>query len=185
MSIRAVVDDYIKRGRPIAARELQAYKDKPDIKSAIESAAMALDYRGKRFSHQRRLRRTVLEVAKNTLIANIDAIEKSEDFDQLFDLIEGLLTPLHGVGELYIYDTAAKIGAKLNLMPKLVYLHAGTREGARALGFSGKEKSIEQTRFPQEFLRLEPYEIEDVLCVYKEILRKEKIIQKSTNPSDI
>jgi len=31
-------------------------------------------------------------------------------------------------------DTTLRIGAKLNLFPKKVYLHPGTRRSARALG---------------------------------------------------
>ena len=60
-------------------------------------------------------------------------------------------------------------------MPEKVYLHADTRAGAKALGISGKEKSIEPNRLPAEFQELEPYEIEDVLCIFKHILEKEKI----------
>ncbi|MEK7411500.1 MAG: hypothetical protein AAB327_09000, partial [Actinomycetota bacterium] len=37
------------------------------------------------------------------------------------------------LGPLYVYDTALRIGAKKGQMPKVVYLHAGTREGAKKL----------------------------------------------------
>ena len=39
---------------------------------------------------------------------------------------------------LTVYDTALRIGAHLDIMPDRIYLHAGVKEGAKALGFSGK-----------------------------------------------
>ena len=52
------------------------------------------------------------------------------------------------------------------------YLHGGTRIGAMALGFSGKETSIERSSLPNEFRRLTPHELEDCLCIFKDDLRK-------------
>ena len=49
-------------------------------------------------------------------------------------LIRAAVEPIPGIGELYVYDTSFRIGAKLNLFPTKVYLHAGTRRGVRALG---------------------------------------------------
>jgi len=49
-------------------------------------------------------------------------------------LIDTALEPIPGLGELYVYDTTLRIGAKLNLFPDKVYLHAGTRLRERALG---------------------------------------------------
>lgn len=52
----------------------------------------------------------------------------------MFHLIDTALETIPGLGELYVYDTTLRIGAKLNLFPDKVYLHAGTRLGATALG---------------------------------------------------
>jgi hypothetical protein len=73
------------------------------------------------------------------------------------------------VGELMVYDTALRIGAFLKLEPVSVYLHAGTKTGAKALGLtvSGK-KNINVTDLPKEFRKLKPHEIEDCLCIYKD-----------------
>ena len=38
------------------------------------------------------------------------------------------------LGELTVYDVAHRIGAYLQLEPDVVYLHRGTRIGARYLG---------------------------------------------------
>ena len=42
-----------------------------------------------------------------------------------------------GFGELSIYDTAVRIGAHLRIEPDKVYLHAGAREGIKALEDKG------------------------------------------------
>jgi hypothetical protein len=41
-----------------------------------------------------------------------------------------------------MYDTALRIGAKLKLFPTKVYLHAGTRLGARALGLDDSAATL-------------------------------------------
>lgn len=85
-------------------------------------------------------------------------------------LIERLVGRTRGIGELYVYDTALRIGAWLELFPGKVYLHAGTRWGARALGFDPKARALEVSELPQELQQLEPYEIEDLLCIFKDKL---------------
>ena len=77
---------------------------------------------------------------------------------------------IHGIGELAVYDIACRIGAFLGLSPERVYLHAGTREGARALGLRGA--SVRKMDLPRAFGRLSPGEIEDCLCIYNADIRR-------------
>jgi len=174
MSLEIIVRTYKINIRPKAESELNWFKEQPTLTSAIEHAAMAENSEGKRYSHQRRLKKSNLEQAKSLLIENQSSIKHCKNFDELFLLLEGILRPIHGIGELYIYDTALRIGAKLNLLPSKVYLHAGTRSGARKLGFSGKEPSLEVSDFPKALQQLEPLEIEDVLCIFKDELDKDE-----------
>jgi hypothetical protein len=80
--------------------------------------------------------------------------------------------PIKGLGELYAYDTAYFIGAHLDLTPEKVYLHAGTRKGAQALGFSGGLAYLMPSQLPVELHILTPYEMEDFLCIYKGFLAR-------------
>jgi hypothetical protein len=80
------------------------------------------------------------------------------------------LQGIRGLGHLYTYDTALRIGAKLDLLPEKVYLHAGTRKGAKALGLDWKARALEVASIPDELHELEPREIEDFLCIYEEKL---------------
>jgi len=173
MRINVIVEYYIKNIRPKKGLdELNWFKNQPTLQSAIEYAALAINCKGKRYSHQRRLTRKSLEQARQILLSNFEAIENTKNFDDLISLLEILLEPVKGIGELYVYDTSLRIGTKLGLMPEFVYLHAGTRAGAKVFGISGKTSKIKVSVLPSEFLPLEPFEVEDVLCVFKDKLKK-------------
>jgi hypothetical protein len=78
-----------------------------------------------------------------------------------------VVSDINGLAELYAYDTAARIGAKLGLAPRQVYLHRGTREGAKNLGFESSRKTIARSELPVELRGLAADEIENLLCIYK------------------
>jgi len=174
MRPEAIIRTYITTIRPRANEELDWFRQQPTLSEAIRLAALAVNSKGKRYSHQRRLGKTVLEQARDILLENEKAIEacRDQDFNDLFTLLEQLLAPINGLGELYVYDTALRIGAKIGLLPRRVYLHAGTRVGAKALGFDGKAKTIEVSQLPDWLHQLEPHEIEDVLCIFKDKLTR-------------
>jgi hypothetical protein len=160
--------------KPKAQTELNFYRRQNTLRDTIEVAALAIDSQGKRCSHQRRLKKENLEQAKQILIANIQLIEKAQDFDDLFGLVENLLGSVNGLGDLYIYDTALRIGLKIGIYPTRIYLHSGARIGAVALGFDGDAKTLEKSAFlalSPDFEPLQPYEIENMLCVCKDDLR--------------
>jgi len=186
MKPEAIIRTYITQIRPRANEELDWFRQQPTLSDAIRLAALAITSKGKRYSHQRRLSKTVLGQARDILLANEKEICQSQDFDDLFALLERLLLPVKGLGELYIYDTALRIGAKIGMLPKRVYLHAGTRVGAKALGFDGTAKTLEVSQLPEWLQQLQPHEIEDVLCIFKDMLLKtreqavpEKLLQRS------
>ena len=91
-------------------------------------------------------------------------------FDELIALIHDLTEPIPGIGELAVYDTALRIGARFGLEPTRVYVHAGTRDGARALGFDGRRTTIEMDELPEPLRGLSAREAEDLLCIYKHSL---------------
>lgn len=78
---------------------------------------------------------------------------------------------IRGVGELLVYDTALRIGAKLELMPDRVYLHSGTRRGARSLGLPFKMRLISIAELPVPLRSLKQHEVEDCLCIFKDLLQ--------------
>ncbi|NMB53244.1 MAG: hypothetical protein GYA15_00965 [Leptolinea sp.] len=170
-----IAEAYIKKIRPVANRELEWFKNQKNLDDAIHYAALALNCCEKRYSHQRRITRENLHLSKKILLQNIEGIKNCPSFDALYTLLESLLEPVSGLGELYIYDTAFRLGAYLRRMPERVYLHAGTRVGAKNLGFDRKKKTLEVAQMPEWLQQLQPYEIEDVLCIFKDKLSKNQI----------
>ncbi len=170
-NLGAIVRTYIGKIRPRAQDELDWFQGQATLESALELAALATNRQGKRYHHQRRFRRSTLAQARHILLSNTVRIGKSETFDGLFRVVDGLLQSVPGIGELYVYDTALRIGAKLGLLPDQVYLHAGTRVGARELGLDTRATKLPMTLLPDEFRELAPWEIEDVLCIFKDELR--------------
>ena len=90
-------------------------------------------------------------------------------FDDLHRAVEDEVGSLKGIGALTVYDIAQRIGAHFRKAPERVYLHAGTRTGARTFGISGD--SFDPKALPKAFARLAASEIEDCLCIYKDELR--------------
>jgi hypothetical protein len=91
-------------------------------------------------------------------------------FDELFQVVSDAIGNIQGIGALTIYDIACRIGAFLKLKPNRIYLHAGTRAGARAIGLGDGVETLEIDELPPAFRRLSASEIEDCLCIYKDEL---------------
>ena len=168
MTLKEIVDDYIANCRVNAKRELRWFKMQKTLKGAVSTAALAKKPSGKRFDHQRRIPQNVLKLAEEKLLKNLKQIQSTKDFDELYNLLKELLSEIKGIGELYIYDTALRIGAYLGYEPDKIYLHAGTLEGAKKLRVNTKHGYILKKDLPSEFNKLLPREIEDCLCIYKD-----------------
>jgi hypothetical protein len=164
----AIIRRYKARHYPNHEAEMSWFRNQPTLHDAIFVAASAQDDRGKRYDHQRRLRRSALNASTSALLRVEQAIGKyrGRTFDELFALVEKTLGNILGAGELYLYDTALRIGSWLNLEPEKVYLHRGTRVGAMKLGVSGKRRFVEKSELPEPLRCLGAGEIEDILCIY-------------------
>lgn len=167
-----VVRDFRETHRVRMRRYRQFHAAQTSLSSAIEIAALCKTAEGKRQSHQRRLSASTLRLALAALV-RCD-LSTCKTFDELFQTIDDAIGGIHGIGELTVYDVAERIGAYLNLEPEKVYLHAGTRVGARALGLGRGTDTLEIRELPSAFRRLTPGEIEDCLCIYKDELKQIK-----------
>ncbi|WP_372922963.1 hypothetical protein [Roseovarius sp.] len=179
MTIDECVADYIRRFRERARAEIADFaKQKQESLSEVITLAAACQCKdGKRHSHQRRIPSAVLSEAARELHAHQEALSTAQNFNQLHSRIDAVIGPIHGVGELTVYDIAHRIGGFIGLEPEEVYLHAGARVGAAALGVYGKV--IEKDQLPDAFAPLTAAEIEDCLCIYKGLFSEE-----SASPSD-
>ncbi|NNC17952.1 hypothetical protein HRD49_02725 [Corallococcus exiguus] len=172
-SYEEIVEDYQWGPRLKSMGELEYFAKLPSLEEAIEVVADARKENGALFNHQRHLEQSTVDEVRRVLIANQEAIRQVPNFDELFALLERLLTPIRGAKEMYIYDAALRLGSYLKKMPERVYLHMGTRIGAAALGIAVAERAwIAVEELPSAFGTLNAYEIEDALCLYKEELKR-------------
>lgn len=169
-SYAAVVRDYCDKFEQGADRDLRFYAIQRDLARAVELAAFAKTAGGKRQPHQRRLPASTLGRAH----AALDQCDFNvcHSFEELFQLVNAAVGGIHGIGALTVYDTARRIGAYLKLEPEKVYLHAGTRAGARAIGLGAGRDTLEINELPVPFRSLSAGEIEDCLCIYKKELKQ-------------
>jgi hypothetical protein len=165
-SLRELVRDHEKVHRPGAESERRFFASL-SIGKAIEHAARATNGDRKRFDHQRRIKRTAIASALQVLSGAVPLLVACKSFDELHATVERLVGDIYGIGELYIYDTALRIGARLRLFPDRIYLHAGTREGARNLGLNVSRKTLARSELPEVLQSLSASELEDFLCIYK------------------
>lgn len=166
--VKEFIEDIEDRG----SRELERFKQLPSLDLALHYAGLAIDEQQKRFSHQRRIPGAVLVRMTASLKAVKRQISSCSSFDDLWTVVGELRDKHRGIGELYHYDTALRIGAYLGLAPDAVYVHAGVRKGARALGFPAGMCKIKVSALPSPLRKLSPSAIEDFLCIYKDDLWK-------------
>jgi hypothetical protein len=167
-SLDNLVDEYIRRFRRGHARELRYFQVLRTDEDVITAAALARLPNGKRHPHQYRNPRASLEESRRKLLDNLPQLQSATSFHELFQLVVHRLGPLHRVGEMAIYDTSLRIGARFGLEPEKVYVHRGTRVGIRNLGLDARRDTIEMNELPIAVRRLSPREAEDFLCIYKD-----------------
>lgn len=168
MNWRTVIRHYNSHHRPNEQGELNWFRRQSSLEDAISVAAKAENECGLRYSHQCRITRKALQDANSLVLERHDELQESKSFHDVWLIVKGTLEVVAGIGDLYIYDTALRIGAKLNLLPERIYLHAGTRRGARAFGLVTQQKEwLEPNELPKALRDLPAHEVEDILCIYR------------------
>ncbi len=171
-TFQRIVHQYITRHRDRAQRELKYYALQRSLEDAIELAALSKLPSGKRHPHQYRIPGQVLNAAKEELLAIAPELQMCKTFADLIEKVHTAIRPIKGIGELAVYDISLRIGAHLGLAPERVYIHSGTRSGAKAIGIYDGQKSLAMDKLPEPFHELTPREVEDCLCIYKDALKR-------------
>lgn len=172
-NLRALVAEYKRDYRRAAADELDDFRrsDRTDA-DAVSQAGLAQLPTGKRHPHQYRIPPASLQESRRRLLQQLPKLRKASSFDDLFGCVSKAIGDIHRVGELAIYDTALRIGARFGLEPDVVYLHRGTRDGARYLGLPTRSGRLAMSEVPRELRTLSPRELEDFLCIFKDAFRE-------------
>jgi hypothetical protein len=161
-----IAQRYIRSHRCNYRRELCFFAAQPTLREAIVAAALSEGLDGKRLTHQRRLYRDVIPSSSKRLIRLYPLLARANDFQHLHRLVSARLKLQHGAGSLYVYDVALRIGSYLNLWPNRVYLHRGSLNGAKKIRIPPRSRIVSKHWLPHEYWRLEPHEIENLLCLY-------------------
>ncbi|MEQ8194970.1 MAG: hypothetical protein RIB59_10825, partial [Rhodospirillales bacterium] len=137
------------------------------LKNVIDTLEGGNDVNGKRHNHLRRLTPEALKKGHQHLQKNELTLKNSNSFKEIHNVTVSISKKIHGLGEMWAYDTAFAIGAHIQQLPKLIYLHRGTRTGARKiLNKTNLGSSLKRSDLPPELWKLECYELEDFLCHY-------------------
>lgn len=163
--LKRLIDQYLHRFVQHRQAERGRFASMPSLTMAIRDAALARRADGKCEAHQRRVGLARLDPFEKLLQKSQAAIAKCKCFDDLHAIVARCQT--ERVGALATYDTAVRIGAYLGLAPDKVYLHTGTRSGAKALGLDVSQDWLDPDDLPAPLQRLSPDEIEDFLCIFK------------------
>lgn len=163
-SLRDIVRAYREHHQARVEEELASFRMERTQMMAVKRAARATRPDGKRYDHQRRLSRSTLKEVGRRLTA--EHLPRCQSFDQLHSIIALTIGRVDGVGELMIYDTALRIGARLGVAPERVYLHRGTRHGARMLALNWRAPHLGVGELPRALQGLKPHQLEDCLCIF-------------------
>jgi hypothetical protein len=163
------------------ASELNWFAGQSTLKKAVARAAVARGANRRRLSHQCCVSRLGLRSAHDVLLQNLSAIRNCKTFSDLHTTVETLTLPIKGIGPLYVYDTALRIGAYLSVrsshLPTTdVYLHAGSLEGARSIrtlrsALPVRPTTLKCSSFPPPLSSISAYELENLLCLYRGCLQ--------------
>lgn len=164
-SYEDVARHYLVKYAPQEAREERLVSQSPTLPQAIERACARLLH--VRWSQ-------TPKKAADLLRPLADQIAACKNFHDLHQFILKSCKLVPGAGPLTCYDIAQRIGVWLKEEPTEVYLHAGTREGAKAvLGTLANQDRMPMNDFPEGLRRsLTATQLEDVLCIHRGTLAR-------------
>ena len=168
-SLQDAIRYYLENCYPRLKKRLKAFKDL-DFPIALEKAALAKEVAeyDKRLDHLRRVTKTALNQSLKKLKLQSDEIENSENFDKLFQIVDKMVAKTKGLGPMYAYDVALRIGGYLEVYPEVVYLQRGVRVGAeKLLGRKCPERTLPCSTFTR-LKGLNAMGMEDFLCIFKD-----------------
>src|SRR5690554_2679896 len=158
-----------KRKNPI---ENQAIKS---LKNLSEVIKFATNRENLFNTHTRGISQSLFNEFANELLKLEIEINKAQNFHELIKIVRS--GKVRGIGDLNIYDIAIIIGKFRKLYPEMIYLHAGTKEGAKTYFGNQKYKKIvtkedgflviKKEYFLPKFKDFSCDELESNLCVTK------------------
>lgn len=135
---------------------------------ALDRATRGQDARGVKHSHQYRIPNAVLCDASELANQMRPVLIEAEDFEEILDAVNQIRLALRGLGPMWAYDAAERIGAHRGIVPlRFVYVQRGALVGARRLGLVVIKGRVRYADLPEALRVLDAGEVEDFLCVNK------------------
>jgi hypothetical protein len=157
-----------KASGSVHLENMKDFYENLDIEMAIKHASTGKNPDDKMNPHQWRVGYAKGMLGFNELKNELAEIKKCRKFEDIFLLAEKVKAKIWGLGELWSYDTALRIGFNLKIYPQQVFVHRGVTKGVKKVinGKRPKGRSLPINVFPNELLVLKAYEIENFLCIY-------------------
>jgi hypothetical protein len=170
-----IYDTYRKEFDFRVEQEYSWYKKADSLRDAINKAFLSRNEKGEIEDHQSRYGiPKCLPLAAEVALNYFDArcISNFDNFTSIYKFVQDVRKEVKGFGELANYDVAMRIANYLGCGEiQVVYLHAGVKAGCRALGLNIKNRRILPVEeFPPPFNQLSGDHLENLLCIYKEVL---------------
>lgn len=158
------IENYNQGIRPTVVRDHSHYSSKPTFEALMAAVEKCENHAGRRHSHQWRVAHDACIQTANNLRKSERAIRSCTSFAQLIEIVGEC--SVKGYAELSVYDTAVRIGAWLGIYPDYVYLHRGTRVGARMLGLPTNRQYLLISELPVPLQAVSADDAENILCIY-------------------
>lgn len=189
-SLDAIVEDFQWRyvDRKKTDQVIAHCRAAPTLGVAINRAVRSRDADGKHHNHQSKVDLTArLELGRALRrnrpgISRIMRMDREDRFDAFHDLIDEIKP--FGIGPVTVYDVAVRVGAFLNIEPTSVYMHAGVKQGFRAMVEALermehpkahwywrhiRDAKIRVNNFPRPLDSMRADDVEDILCTYRQV----------------
>ncbi|AEV31533.1 hypothetical protein [Owenweeksia hongkongensis] len=175
-NLKMMVDEYLKSNHiSWRFKVIEFYKGLP-TEEILKKACLAKTHIGKMDSHQRRVGKEKCKEGLRIMMTKESEVWKAKTFEGLKQVTDSIASVTHGLGPLWSYDTALRIGFKMNVFPDRVYVQSGVSDGIKNLLGKDFYKNLPRNRghkyclrenLPKELHGMEPALIENFLCIYK------------------
>ena len=167
MNLQNDVDEYRANDRN-RLENMRLYYAALSLEDAVEQASKGLFAHGKVDNHQYRIKKKSKIGATIEMKKRISELKACKSFEEIFRITEDVKNSVAGLGDLWSYDTALRIGFNMGILPSQVYVQRGVIDGVKkALGGTRPiGRSVPLSLFPAPFLMLQPYEVENFLCIW-------------------
>ena len=167
MSLKSEIENY-KKGHLQNLEKKKEFYEKMSLTDAIKNAAIGSTPFGTMDSHQRRVGKRKGELGANELLKEEARIKNRKTFEEIFKITEEVRRRVNGLGPLWSYDTTLRVGFNKRVYPNEVYVQSGVVKGVKKAlnGKIPKGRSLPMSIFKDEFQNLEPYQLENFLCIW-------------------